>query len=321
MSILRGLATCVAISLVATAPGWAQSADQETRPASSTIIGDTGLWFVPLGETLPKGRVSGMAARINFDRSEGFSDISDFSGMFAFGATDRIELFGAVAVQRRIDADRRPVAEGGQPMDYPVNDGWRTGFGDITVGAKFNVVSQATNNGVAFAVRAAVKVPTASSDDGLGTGKPDVILDGILSREIGSMVDLAGYGGLRFRSSPDEYELSHGFRYGVGLGFPSRSRLKMFGELSGEYYFDNTVTFTGPQIAVIGGPPTSWDVDRPADVFLGVLYHGANGFYAGAGGTVGLSHIKRQGISAFTSNGGDRLGFQVRLGYHPGVRY
>ena len=77
MSIIRGLATLVVATLVAAAPAWAQSADQETRPASSTIIGDTGLWFVPLGETLPKGKVSGMAAFVNFDRSEGFTDISD----------------------------------------------------------------------------------------------------------------------------------------------------------------------------------------------------------------------------------------------------
>src|SRR5512139_1563396 len=109
MSILRRLATLVAISLVATSPVLAQSSDQATRPASSTIIGDTGLWFVPLGETLPKGKVSGMAARVNFDRTEGFSDISDLSGMFAFGATDRVEIFGAIAFDRRIDADRRPV--------------------------------------------------------------------------------------------------------------------------------------------------------------------------------------------------------------------
>src|SRR5512134_3973317 len=98
MSIMRRLAIVVATTLIAAGPAWAQSSDQATRPASSTIVGDTGLWFVPLGETLPKGKVSGMGALVNFDRSEGFSDITDYSGMFAFGATDRIEIFGALTV-------------------------------------------------------------------------------------------------------------------------------------------------------------------------------------------------------------------------------
>ena len=110
-----------------------------------------------------------------------------------------------------------------------------------------------------FAVRGAVKLPTASFDDGLGTGKPDFLIDGILSKEINQKIDVSGFGGLIFRTSPDDYELSNGLRYGAGFGWPSRSRLKMFGEAFGEYYFDNTVTFSGTPNAAIGGPPASWD--------------------------------------------------------------
>jgi len=317
MRIFRGLATLVAVSLVAAAPAWAQSDDQATRPASSTILGDSGLWFVPIGETLPKGKFSGMAARVNFDRSEGFTDVSDINGMFAFGATDKVEIFGTLGA-RRIDADRRPVQAGGQPMDYMINDGWQTGFGDLTVGAKFNVLSQATTgNGPAFAVRAAVKLPTASFDDGLGTGQTDFMLDGILSKEINEKVDLAGFGGFRFRGSPDDYELSHGLRYGVGLGYPSRARLKMFAEATGEYYFDNTVSFTGTPNAALGGPPSSWDVDRPFDLFLGVQYHATNGFYVGSGLSWAATTRTVDDFAGAVSQeatGGDTLGFQVRIG-------
>ena len=66
---------------------------------------------------------------MNFDRSEGFSDITDIGGMFAFGASDRIEIFGAFGT-RRIDADLVPVARNGQPQDYLINKGWSTGIGD-----------------------------------------------------------------------------------------------------------------------------------------------------------------------------------------------
>ena len=319
MRIFRGLATLVAVSLVTAAPAWAQSADQATRPASSTILGDSGLWFVPLGETLPKGTFSGMAARVNFDRSEGFTDISDINGMFAFGATDKVEIFGTLGA-RRIDTDRRPIQAGGQPMDYMVNDGWQTGFGDITVGAKFNVKSQATTgNGAAFAVRAAVKLPTASFDDGLGTGKTDFMVDGILSKEVNQKIDVAGFGGFRFRGSPDDYELSNGLRYGFGVGYPSRARLKMFAEASGEFYFDKTVTFDGTPTPGLG-LPSSWDVDNPFDLFLGVQYHAPSGFYFGSGLSWNATHVARSEVSGHGDESGDSLGFQVRIGYHPGVR-
>jgi outer membrane protein OmpA-like peptidoglycan-associated protein len=261
-----------------------------------------------------------MAARVNFDRSEGFTDISDINGMFAFGATDKVEIFGSLGA-RRIDADRRPVQAGGQPMDYMINDGWQTGFGDLTVGAKFNVLSQATTgNGPAFAVRAAVKLPTASFDDGLGTGKTDFMVDGILSKEVNEKIDVSGFGGFRFRTSPDDYELSNGLRYGFGVGYPSRARFKMFAEATGEYYFDNTVTFSGTPNALLGGPPSSWDVDRPFDLFLGLQYHAPSGFYFGSGLSWNATHVARSDVSGHGDETGDSLGFQVRIGYHPGVR-
>jgi outer membrane protein OmpA-like peptidoglycan-associated protein len=317
---MRRLAIVAATTLIASAPAWAQSSDQTTRPASSTTIGDTGLWFVPIGETLPKGKAAGQGVYVNLDRSEGFSDIGDFTGTFAFGATDKVEIFGGLALVRRIDADRRPVAIGGQPMDYLVNDGWQTGFGDVTIGAKFNVRSQATNNGIAFAVRGAIKLGTASQDDGLGTGSPDFIVDGIVSKEINQKLDVSGFGGFKFRSSPDDYELSNGFRYGFGVGYPSRSRLKVIGEATGEYYFDNTVNFTGTPNLDIGGPPSSWDVDRPFELFLGAHYQTANGLYFGAGGLWNTNHIDRGDVPGAESESGDSMGFQVRIGYHPGVR-
>lgn len=36
---------------------------EETRPASTTFFGDTGMWFVPTGEVLGSGTVSGSGYR------------------------------------------------------------------------------------------------------------------------------------------------------------------------------------------------------------------------------------------------------------------
>ncbi|HSL23436.1 MAG TPA: hypothetical protein VK886_18045, partial [Vicinamibacterales bacterium] len=47
----------------------------ETRPATSTHLGDTGLWFVPTGEVLPARKWSVSLFRSNFDYEQGFSDV------------------------------------------------------------------------------------------------------------------------------------------------------------------------------------------------------------------------------------------------------
>ncbi|HTH02123.1 MAG TPA: hypothetical protein VL882_17740, partial [Vicinamibacterales bacterium] len=54
------------------------SGDVETRPATTTVNGDTGLWFVPTGEILPAKKWSVSAYRVNFDRNQGFTDVSDW---------------------------------------------------------------------------------------------------------------------------------------------------------------------------------------------------------------------------------------------------
>ena len=139
--------------------------------------------------------------------------------MFAFGATDRVEIFGAFGA-RRIDADLVPVARNGQPQDYLINKGWSTGIGDAYVGAKFNITSQASSNGYSTALRVMAKLPTASMDDGLGTGKLDFQFDLIGSREFAQKVELSAAAGIKMRGQPDGYNLTHGFVWGIGARVP-----------------------------------------------------------------------------------------------------
>ena len=292
------------------------SADaQDSRPSGNTVFGDTGIWFVPQGETLPKGRWSGGFQLVNEDRSEGFSDITDIGGMFAFGATDRIELFGAVSY-RRIDSDLVPGASNGQPQDYLINQGWATGLGDLWLGAKFNLLSQAINNGYAIGARVMAKIPSASDDDGLGTGRADFQFDLITSREFAEKVDLSMSTGVRLRGSPDGYNLTPGFRWGVGGAFPSRSRLRVIGEMHGEALFDQEQEFTGSNPAP--GMPSAWDPDATRHLFGGVQYNWTNGMYFGAGVSYTASYfLHRRDFTTSEDSDFDRLGLQLRLGYYP----
>jgi outer membrane protein OmpA-like peptidoglycan-associated protein len=283
-------------------------------------VGDTGLWFVPLAETLPKGGFGFGVQRVAINRSEGFSNIADIGGMFAFGVTDRIELFGSMGM-RRIDADLRPVTYLGQPQSYLVNQGWSTGAGDATLGAKINLHSQASDNNVALALRVAAKLPTASRDEGLGTGKADAWFDLIASRELAQKVDLAASAGLNFRGSPEGYNLTKGFIWGIGLGYPSRSKLKLIAEMNGEAYFDLDQFYTGSQAAG-AVPPPHWLADATREIFGGVQYQATNGFFIGGGANLAASHLHHRADNTVADTGGaDKVDFQVRLGYRPsGIR-
>ena len=94
---------------------FAQSANQappppvseETRPATTTFLGDTGLWFVPTGEILPPKGQSFSVYYYNFDRTEGFTDVGNFLGTYGYGVSRRAEIFASVRFLTRIDRDFR----------------------------------------------------------------------------------------------------------------------------------------------------------------------------------------------------------------------
>jgi outer membrane protein OmpA-like peptidoglycan-associated protein len=301
----------------------------ETRPATTTTSGDTGLWFVPTAEILPARNWSISAYRVNFDYDQGFTDVSRFPVTFGFGLADRLEIFGAVTAVTRIDRDLRPLflstepGFGGVVNEYPyVNDGWSgSQFGDTWVGAKFNLSSQWRQQPAAFALRGQVKLPTGSKDDGASTGKVDFAFDAIVSKEFNERVELSGFGGVIFRGDPDEYDLQNGLRWGFGAGFPTRRNLRLTAELHGEQYFDDAVVLTGPVPALFGQfPPVNSEQKGPVNGSLGLTWLGGNGFFAGAGINYNLRLDSRSDLSGYESETGDGLGFQFRVGYHPGVR-
>jgi len=126
------------------------AAGDDTRPATTTFMGDTGLWFVPIGEVLPAKKWSVSAYRVNYDYSQGFTDVSNWPLTFGFGVGDRAEVFGAWTLVRRIDRDVRPIflpsqpEAGGVTNDYPfVRQGWSDNqLGDFWVGTKVNLLSE-----------------------------------------------------------------------------------------------------------------------------------------------------------------------------------
>ena len=226
--------------------------EETVRPATTSVYGDTGLWFVPTGEVLRDGTWSASAYRLNWDVRQGFTDISHFEGTFAYGIKGRAEIFGAIRLITRIDRDTRPIFGfggeefGGVDNSYPfVREGWiGNDFGDTFLGAKFSLMSESRQHPVALALRGMIKLPTGSADGGSGTGKMDFQFDFIASKEIASTAEVSGSIGYRHRGDPDEYDLSSGIPWGIGAQFPTRSPLKFAAEYYGEIFNNDVVTRT-----------------------------------------------------------------------------
>src|SRR5688572_20706108 len=152
----------------ASAPPPAAPTTTETRPATTTFLGDTGLWYVPTAEILPHRKWSVSAYRVNFDDDQGFTDVSNWPVTFAFGVRDRAELFGSFVVVNRIDRDVRPLflasasspqleanrRAGGFVPQNPLARAAGSGnnAGDLWLGAKINLASQWRQQAAAFAV-------------------------------------------------------------------------------------------------------------------------------------------------------------------------
>src|SRR5438874_7800403 len=82
---------------------------EETRPATTTFFGDTGLWFVPTAEVLPRGKWSVSGYRRGTNWVQGYTNVGDFDGTFGVGVGGRAEIFGAFLFDTRIDRATYPL--------------------------------------------------------------------------------------------------------------------------------------------------------------------------------------------------------------------
>ena len=222
---------------------------QRDAPSHDHLPGDTGLWFVPTGEILPAKRWSFSFYRTNWDREAGFTDVSHFAGHVRLRHQRPVELFGSFRAVTRIDRDIRPLFVPGndrrrlrqrQPASY--RTGWSDNqFGDVLVGAKFNITREHRQQPVAFAVRGIVKLPTGDEDSGAGTGKADFGVDAIVSKELNQAVELSGYGGGYVRGEPDDFDISHGLALGLRRRLPdAQLRCASRPNCTARRYFDDT---------------------------------------------------------------------------------
>jgi outer membrane protein OmpA-like peptidoglycan-associated protein len=309
----------------------ATSTDTGIRPATTTFFGDTGLWFVPTGEVLPHGKwsVSGYRRGTNF--IHGFTNVGDFAGTFGVGVRDRAEIFGSFLVDTRVDRDLRPLFTedekyGGVVDRNPrVNRGWSgDNIGDFYVGGKYNFWSEYRQQPAALALRGMLKLPTGDDEAGASTGKTDFIVDAIFSKEYNQFIEVAGNAGWEFRGSPDDIEIPGGaFRWGIGAAVGSRNPLRFTIEVNGEMSTGDTTITSGSLIGTDGSmAPRVTETSRLTRATAGLTYQARNGFFIGGGIGSNIPMKSREDFGADSDPGtlADFTDWQVRIGFHPGVR-
>jgi outer membrane protein OmpA-like peptidoglycan-associated protein len=314
-------------------PSTSSEAPAEYRPATTTFFGDTGLWFVPTAEVLGHGKYSVSGYRRGTNWVQGYTNVGDFAGTFGIGIKDRAEIFGSFLFDTRIDRDVRPLfivnnsTFGGVIDRYPrVNQYW-TGdnVGDFYLGAKWNLWSEYQQKPVALALRGIVKLPTGKKDVGNGTGKTDFSIDAIVSKEAKQLVEVSGFGGYEWRGQPDGFDTPGGaFRWGAGVAFPSRNFLRVNAELNGQVSSGDTTTITSGAFRAIDNSfaPTVSNTQNLTRATFGLTAQATNGFFGGVGVSWNVPSTSRN--LAFSQDPDDVLGdyydWQVRIGWHPGVR-
>lgn len=326
---MRAVTTLVAISLVLGLAAAAPAQSTETRPAVTTSWGDTGLWFVPTADVLPAGAFSTSVHRTEVDFRQGNTNVSSFPITAAIGIP-RVELFGALHVVTRIDRDTSPLlfgstngGAGGLVNEFPTVTESFTGshLGDLYLGAKLNVSTQADRQPIAFALRGTAKIPTADTKYGIGTGKLDGFFDLIASGVAGG-IELSAFGGGAFRGDPQDISISDGLRWGGGLALPARGALRFTAETFGEYLFDKAVTAPAGLLVGTDGSrsPAASLLDNDVTSSFGLTWQSHGGVLLGAAFSYrwDLPEDSRSGTSGNTSR--DAIGLQFRIGYHPGVR-
>lgn len=327
---MRNLCCGLLLAALGAAPALAQTSTgsppaSENRPGLPTFFGDTGLWFVPTAEVLPAGSFSLSAYRANFDRRQGLTDVSQIGLSGAVGIADRLELFASWRVVR-LDRDVRPTfvpgeaTFGGVSQEYPyLRRGWsKTLGGPVIVGAKWNLISQSRGDAMSLAPRIMAKFPSGST--WASTNDWDGHMDLVASREFAKQVELTGTAGGVIRGDPDEFRVSDGITWGMGASFPSRSPIRALVEWEGEFVIkDNTILALPPYVAEDGSvAPILSPISDPTNFKIGALWQARRGLFVHGGAN--YSNGTGDHIVAGANVHHGAWGFDVRLGWHPGIK-
>ena len=132
-----------------------QSSDERGRVAT-TVNGDAGLWWVPVGDTNGKRMWRGSVARNSRNTPQGHMNVATFTAAVSYGIGERADVFASWDAIQRVDRDTRSLfiasdpERGGIDTRLPyAREPW-TGnkLGDLRVGTKLGLLSEAAGESI-----------------------------------------------------------------------------------------------------------------------------------------------------------------------------
>ena len=300
--------------------------DDSRGRVAVTTDGDAGLWWLPVADTNGKRKHRGSAQRNSFNTPQGQMNVANFTANVSYGLSDRLDVFGAWDFIQRVDRDNQqlfnsdPERGGVDPRAPFANERW-TGnkVGDLRVGAKFGLLSEAAGNGLGLAARGFINLPTGDADAGAGQGGVSADISGVLSKWLSRHVVLTGELGYNFRKNPEEPVVAHVpnfLRWGAGVGITPNDHWLIHGELLGRTWQRDTTSLDGVFVAEDGTiSPRISETEKTASFTTGVTWFATNGFFVG--GELRWDTPTADRINASEDSNGDFVDYHVRIGWSP----
>jgi outer membrane protein OmpA-like peptidoglycan-associated protein len=291
-----------------------------------TTDGDAGLWWLPVADTNGKKKSRGSVQRNSFNTPQGQMNVANFTANVSYGLSDRFDLFGSWDVVQRVDRDNQkvfnsdPERGGVDPRAVYANETWSgSTLGDLRVGMKYGLLSEAAGNGVGFAPRVFATLPTGDAKKGGGQGNVSVDLGGVLSTWVSRKAVLTGELGYNLRKNPDSPVVAHVPNYlhwGGGVGITPNDHWLVHGEVFGRSWQRDTTSLDQPITAEDGTiSPIVTETDKTTSLAGGVTWFATNGFFIGA--ELRMDTPKRDRLNATADYGGHYVDYHVRLGWVP----
>jgi outer membrane protein OmpA-like peptidoglycan-associated protein len=299
--------------------------DQRGRVAITTD-GDAGLWWIPVADTNGKKKHRGSVQRNSFNTPQGQMNVANFTANVSYGLADRVDVFAAWDFIQRVDRDNQqlfnndPERGGVDPRAPFASERW-TGnkIGDLRVGAKFGLLSEAAGNPFGLSARGYVNLPTGDADAGGGQGGVSADVSGVLSKWLNRHLVLTGELGYNFRKNPEDPVVAHVpnfLRWGAGLGITPNDHWLIHGELLGRTWQRDTTSLDGVIVAEDGTlSPAVTETSRTTSFTTGLTWFATNGFFVG--GELRFDTPKRDRVNASEDSNGDFVDYHVRVGWSP----
>lgn len=301
----RGFSRIALLLIVAVAGAPALLADEgeeDQRYLAPTVTGETGLFTIFTGQTLPAKKWSFGIYYNNWDRlvapSEflegfGFDDEWDYdhnrlSASVGYGITDRFEVsLMAPFEDFEASGDNQGGALNGHTF---VEDIDASGFGNVRLAAKVRLMGEHDGANV-LAFNAFVEAPTGDDEEGVVTGATGFGAGIAYTHKIFSLNV-----GAHIPGNADEQDVSGEALIGFGVAVPVGDNFDWISEVQGTFYLDsdyapddNIDLTTGGRVWF--GDDSNWAFNFGLRTDLAQL--GDSDKFCPLGGLVGLTYFPR----------------------------